>query len=56
MFVSDKNAYSQSHKYLNQICTKSVSLEFASYVKMMFRSKADKKGAEPGVRKLGIEL
>ena len=52
MFVSDKNAYSKSHTYLSQICNQSVSLEYANCIKMMFHSKADKKGSEPS-QKIG---
>lgn len=56
LFISDQNAQSKSHKYRHQISNKSVSLEYANCIQMMFLSKADKKGSEPGLGKLGTEL
>lgn len=46
MSISNKNAASKPHEYLNLIYIKSVSLAYARCIKMMFHSKGKQKRAQ----------
>lgn len=56
MSISDKNAYSKSNAYLNQVCNESVYLASANCVTTMFHLKGEKLGSEPRVEELGTEI
>ena len=56
MSISDKNAYSKSNAYLNQVCNESIYLASANCVTAMFHLKGEKLGSEPRAKELGTEV